>query len=72
MFPQRNQNNLTVLYRLFPRAVTALKGAHVAVLLCLSFLVSFANANSLPSDDALDAMFQAQDYESIVLSLIHI
>ena len=66
MFPQRNPNNLTVLYRLFPRAVTALKGAHVAVLLCLSFLVSFANANSLPSDDALDAMFQAQEYENIV------
>ncbi|MFY0669150.1 MAG: hypothetical protein JXQ95_14060 [Alteromonas stellipolaris] len=70
MFPQRNPNNLTVLYRLFPRAVTALKGAHVAVLLCLSFLVSFANANAnanlLPSDDALDAMFQAQEYENIV------
>ena len=69
MFIQRNQNKLTVLHCLCLPAITAFKGANIAALLCLSFFVSFANASALPSDDVLDAMFQAQDYESIVSAL---
>lgn len=69
MFHQRNQNKLTFLHCLCLPAIAAFKGTNIAALLYLSFFVSLANASALPSDDALDAMFQAQDYESIVKAL---
>lgn len=77
---QQNKTALATINVLSSSVITASKRSLLAVKnvtrlssfftsFFVLFFISVANADSLPSDDALDAMFQAQDYNSIVDAL---
>ncbi|MDO6566673.1 hypothetical protein Q4561_06350 [Alteromonas sp. 1_MG-2023] len=73
---QQNRTVLTRINSILSLVITASTRTRLVAknlaLLCSFFVLSFisvVNADTLPSDDALDAMFKAQDYDSIVDTL---
>jgi len=66
MSPQRNRTTLLSNPFLPSQAITVFGREIAGAFLLLSLFAGAVNANSLPSDEALDDLFQAQEYESIV------